>query len=304
MDISVIIPTKDRPDALFKCISSILNQKVLPDEVLIVDDANLPQEFVSAIAKKTKAIGIQFQYIKKDIPGLSMSRNIGASKARSSVVLFLDDDVVLDREYVEVLKEDWKRYKDEESLGGIGGVIRNIRKITFMERLFHRIFLLSSPAKWDVTDVGFQVWTTEVKKEEKVFYLPGGVTSFKKDLIAKIPFRQLSPGRTPADDVEFFLKTKKQGYYFVLDPRARLFHKQTAIAREDNFARGEKEGYNQCVIFSDNVEKNIPNYLKFSWSSIGWILRQFLAGNFLKAMGMVSGYIKTVITRTAKKRNE
>ena len=303
MDISVVIPTKDRPDALFKCISSILNQKVLPNEVLIVDDGNLPGKFVSDIAKKTEATGIQFQYIKKDIPGLSMSRNIGASRAKSSVVLFLDDDVVLDREYVEVLKEDWEKHKQEGSLGGIGGVIKNLRKITFMEKLFHGIFLLSSPAKWDVTDVGFQVWTTEVKKEEKVFYLPGGVTSFKKDLIAKIPFRQLSPGRTPADDVEFFLKTKKQGYYFILDPRARLFHKQTPAARENDFARGEKEGYNQCVIFSDNVEKNMLNYLKFCWSSTGWVLRQFLAGNLLKGAGMMKGYIGMIMMRTKEKRN-
>ncbi len=189
-------------------------------------------------------------------------------------------------------------------MGGIGGVIKNIRKITFTEKLFHRIFLLSSSVKWDVTDVGFQVWTTEVRKEEKVFYLPGGVTSFKKDLIARIPFRQLSPGRTPADDVEFFLKTKKQGYYFILEPRARLFHKQTAAARENNFARGEKEGHNQFIIFDDNVEKSFWNYSKFCWSSIGWVLRQFLAGNFLKATGMINGYFKALITKMAGKSNE
>ncbi len=304
MDISVVIPTKDRPRVLYQCICSVLEQTVLPDEVIIVDDGNLARKFVSDIEKKVESIGSKFQYIKKGVPGLSMSRNIGASIAKNSIVLFLDDDVVLDKEYVEVLKEDWERHKAEEYLGGIGGVIKNMRKVTFMERLFHRIFLLSSPAKWDVTAVGFQVWTTEVEKKEKVFYLPGGVTSFKKDLIGRIPFRQLSPGRTPADDVEFFLKVKKEGYYFILDPRARLFHRQTPTARENNFARGEKEGYNQCVIFKDNVEKKFLNRLIFYWSSIGWILRQFLAGNFLKAMGMVSGYIKTVIMRTVKKRNE
>lgn len=297
MDISVVIPTKDRPDVLYRCICSVLDQTVLPQEIVIVDDGNLSRKFVSNVERKTESIGIKFQYIKKNIPGLSMSRNIGASTARSSVVLFLDDDIVLDRDYIEVLKEDWDKYKEEEHLGGIGGVIKNIRKITFMEKLFHRIFLLSSSAKWDVTDVGFQVWTTEVEKEEKVFYLPGGVTSFKKDLIAKIPFRQLSPGRTPSDDVEFFLKAKKQGCYFILEPRAKLFHKQAPTARENDFARGVKEGYNQCIIFNDNVEKNILNYLKFSWSSIGWILRQFLAGNCLKGMGRISGYIRTIIMK-------
>lgn len=302
MDISVVIPTKDRPEVLYRCICSVLNQTVLPQEVVIVDDGNLPGKFVSDVERKTESIGIKFQYIKKDIPGLSMSRNMGASRARSPVVLFLDDDVVLDGGYIKVLKEDWDKYKDEEHLGGIGGVIKNIRKIAFIEKFFHRIFLLSSSAKWDVTDVGFQVWTTEIKKEEKVFYLPGGVTSFRKSLIKKIPFRQLSPGRTPSDDVEFFLKSKKQGYYFILDPRAKLLHKQAPAARENDFVRGGKEGYNQCLIFDDNVEKNILNYLKFSWSSIGWIMRQFLAGNFLKGMGMISGYIRMIIMKIKEKR--
>lgn len=302
MDISVVIPTKDRPDVLYRCICSVLNQTVLPHEIVIVDDGNLSRKFVSDIAKKTEAIGIQFQYIKKDIPGLSISRNIGTSKAAGSVVLFLDDDVVLDGGYIKVLKEDWDKYKEEEHLGGIGGVIKNIRKIAFMEKFFHRIFLLSSSAKWDVTDVGFQVWTTEIKKEEKVFYLPGGVTSFRKSLIKKIPFRQLSPGRTPSDDVEFFLKSKKQGYYFILDPRAELLHKQAPAARENNFLRGGKEGYNQCLIFDDNVEKTTLNYLKFFWSSIGWIMRQFLAGNFLKGMGMISGYIRMIMMKLKGKR--
>lgn len=297
MDISVVVPTKDRPADLKKCIFSILNQTVLPEEIIIVDDGNLFVDFVADMKKSIESSSMQFQYIKKDIPGLSVSRNIGAAKAESPVVLFLDDDVVLDMDYIKVLKDDWNRYKDEKYLGGIGGVIKNMRKITFMEELFHKIFLLSSSVKWDVTSVGFQVWATNIRREEKVFYLPGGITSFRKSLLKEIDFRQLSPGRTPGDDVEFFMKAKEAGYYFILDPRAKLFHKKTPVAREDNFERGLKEGYNQYLIFKDNVEKNFKNCLRFFWSSTGWILRQFFAGHIIEGLGMIAGYLKVLIKK-------
>lgn len=64
------------------------------------------------------------------------------------------------------------------------------------------------------------------------------------------------------------------------------------MARENEFTKGRKEGFDQCIIFRDNVEKNLKNYLKFIWLSIGWILRQFLSGYVRKAMGLVVGYIK------------
>lgn len=303
MDISVVIPTKDRTEDLYKCIWSVLNQSVRPAEIIVIDDGCLSKYFIDKIAKEMKLNEIIFKYIKKNTPGLSVSRNMGASIAECQVVLYLDDDVILNEDYIEILKNAWERHKNEEYLGGIGGVIKNLRKITFMEKIFHKIFLLSSPIKWDVTDVGFQVWSTDVKEEQKAYYLPGGITSFRKNLVEKIPFRQLSPGRTPADDVEFFVKTKKSGYYFILAPRAQLFHKNTPVAREDDFPRGIKEGCNQYVIFKDNVAKSVKNYLKFYWSSTGWILRQFLAGHIMKGLGMMAGYIK-IISEKKRKTNE
>ncbi len=299
MDISVVVPTKDRAADLKKCVTSILAQTVLLEEIIIVDDGNLSVDFAKDMKNRIESSNMQFQYIKKDIPGLSVSRNIGAANAKNSIVLFLDDDVVLDRDYIKVLKNDWENHRHEKQLGGIGGIIKNMRKVTFMEELFHKIFLLSSPVKWDVTNVGFQVWTTNMRIEEKVFYLPGGITSFKRSLLKEITFRQLSPGRTPGDEVEFFMKAKKAGYYFILDPRAKLFHKETPVAREDNFERGLKEGYNQYIIFEDNVEKNFKNCLRFFWSSTGWILRQFFAGHIIEGLGMIAGYLK-VLTKKKK----
>ena len=42
-DISIIIPTYNSPEELQNCLASILEQTVLPGEIIIVDDGNLEQ---------------------------------------------------------------------------------------------------------------------------------------------------------------------------------------------------------------------------------------------------------------------
>src|SRR5690625_6892815 len=87
--ISVIIPTHNRVGLLKRAIESVLNQTRKPEEVIVVDDLNdvatkelCEQYFSSGV--------IYIPNIKGR--GASSSRNLGASKAKSEFVAFLDDD--------------------------------------------------------------------------------------------------------------------------------------------------------------------------------------------------------------------
>lgn len=48
LPISICIPTKDRPEELKRCIKSILEQTVLPSEIVIIDDGNLDADVFTA----------------------------------------------------------------------------------------------------------------------------------------------------------------------------------------------------------------------------------------------------------------
>ena len=96
--VTLIIPTYNRPKLIKDCIESILVQTRLPDELIVVDDGDLdeiPLEFQCIQA------GIALRYIKKDVPGLTESRNAGVRIATGDIIFFLDDDVILDREYID-----------------------------------------------------------------------------------------------------------------------------------------------------------------------------------------------------------
>jgi len=292
MDFSIAIPTYNRLGDLKKCLSSILKQTVFPSEILIIDDGDLPEEFVQKTRSNFERRSINFVYYKKDHKkeprGLSESKNIALKIASNKILFILDDDLILSDKFFEKIIKIWIGNKDQELIG-VAGLIENNRKKSILERTYNKIFGLESKYNWDINPVGFQVWDEGIKKRKKGYYAHGGTCSYDKNLAQKLGFVTFSGGRTALEDVDFCLRAKNQSYHFIVEPEARVIHKQSRVSRENNFLMGFKEGYNRKIIFRDNCEKSLKNYLWFYWANIGWILRQFLAGHFKKGIGMIKG---------------
>jgi len=81
VEFSVVIPTYKRPDDLLRCVNSILSQSLLPAEILIVDDDDLPEALIGNIRVNCVAKNVELIYYKKDLHieqrGLSESKNKG-----------------------------------------------------------------------------------------------------------------------------------------------------------------------------------------------------------------------------------
>src|SRR4051794_13586500 len=85
--ISVVVPTRDRPDALARCLEVVSAQLREDDELLVVDSASTDAETASVAS----AAGARV--IRADRPGSSLARNLGWRSARHDLVAFTDDDV-------------------------------------------------------------------------------------------------------------------------------------------------------------------------------------------------------------------
>jgi GT2 family glycosyltransferase len=81
--LSVVIATRDRPEALARCLATLLPELASDDEVIVVDSA-------SAVPPATP-VGVR--RLRAPRPGTSLARNLGWRAARHEVVAFLDDDV-------------------------------------------------------------------------------------------------------------------------------------------------------------------------------------------------------------------
>jgi len=293
VEFSVVIPTYKRPDDLLRCVNSILSQSLQPAEILIVDDDNLPEVLIDNIKVNCAVKNVELIYYKKDLQierrGSSESRNKGLKLANNDIVFILDDDVELCQSFFEYTMEIWIA-SDCSNLLGVGGVIVNNRQKGILENIYNKIFLLDSSIPWDINDLGFQVWNDWVESTTKGYYAHGGVCSYNKRVVEEIGlFKTFDGGRTALEDVEFCLRAKRKGYYFVVEPKARVFHYQSKVSRESEEESGYKEGYNRVLIYFMHCHKNYLSFLKFRWANFGWVLRQLLVGHYRKAVGICRG---------------
>lgn len=92
-DISVVIPCYNCSNTIERAVSSVFNQTLLPNEIILVDDASFDDT-----VKKLKAIQAVYgtKFIKivllESNRGPSIARNVGWDKSSSSLIAFLDAD--------------------------------------------------------------------------------------------------------------------------------------------------------------------------------------------------------------------
>ena len=93
MTLSIIIPTYNREHVLIETIQFLLNQSPTADEILIIDQTQKHEpktEQQLTQWEKTEAI----RWIKRDVPSITAAMNVGIQLAKSSHLLFLDDDII------------------------------------------------------------------------------------------------------------------------------------------------------------------------------------------------------------------
>ena len=103
--VSVIIPSKDNPAVLSKCIHSLWEQTDYRNmEIIVIDNGSSDKnrEKIQKINEQLKE-EYAFRYLYKPMPfNFSAMCNMGAGEARGEFLLFLNDDM-------EIAEENWLR---------------------------------------------------------------------------------------------------------------------------------------------------------------------------------------------------
>jgi len=93
VQVSVLIPTRDRPRTVRRCIDSVLAQEEASYEVLVFDDASVRGDMSSL----NDAYGDHVRLLQTEQPvGAAASRNRLAQQARGRHLVYLDDDAYLE----------------------------------------------------------------------------------------------------------------------------------------------------------------------------------------------------------------
>ncbi|MFX0140816.1 MAG: glycosyltransferase family 2 protein [Candidatus Hodarchaeota archaeon] len=119
--VSVIIPTFNRNKSLLNTIRSLKKQKFSNYEIIVVDNACLEttKNLVENEMKRIERRNYSLIYIREKKAGLHNARHMGAKIAKSEILLYGDDDIIADEDWLEQI---YTCYNDNKA-AAVGGRI-------------------------------------------------------------------------------------------------------------------------------------------------------------------------------------
>ncbi len=112
--ISIVVAIFNRKDELFELLNSLIAQTDKDFEVIIVDDGS----FIDLLPTvETFKEMLNIQYFKKPNSGPGLSRNYGANRAKNDWLVFVDSDVIVEKDYIENIKKNLEK-TDCAAFGG------------------------------------------------------------------------------------------------------------------------------------------------------------------------------------------
>jgi GT2 family glycosyltransferase len=117
--VTVAICTRDRPETLARCLNSLHDCETAPldptrVELLVVDNAPSDPRTRSAVQSYPRV-----RYVVETKPGLNFARNRALTEAVGELIAFVDDDVTVDRYWLQGLLEAWTENPDAAAFTGL-----------------------------------------------------------------------------------------------------------------------------------------------------------------------------------------
>ena len=298
--LTLIIPTKNRPNDLRKAIESVLFQTQLPDELIIIDQSkdNLSKLTLNEIKfnyPKIKLIYIHDTSIK----GLVDAKRIGVENSSGNIICFIEDDVYLEPSYLREIKAGFKKYPN---MLGCCGVVSNPQKTSrlynFLFHFFH-IGIFSDP-RVNPNSMPSRAGKEFLIQSDK---LSGGISSWKKNVFMSV-FFDLENNFHMFEDIDFSSRVAKHfGNCLFINPNVRLAHYCSPINRDVLDIR-QRRKVRECFTYYKK-RKDWPNAaISFYWLLLGMFLeaifQSFSTVSYKPihgfVLGLQDGYAKKIIS--------
>ena len=202
LPVSIIIPTYNRVQKLFKLLKSIKMLTPLPNEVIIIDDNSTDGS--KKILSKWKGISSRYDkriILKNNNKGPADSRNRGIKVSKNELIAFTDDDVILDKHWLKYITSKFQNIPDK--LAGVGGSVRSLRgDILSQYYIEHKI--LEAPLSLN--------------------YLPTVNCCLKKSALLEIGGFNTSFSFAGGEDTDICLRLRNLGYFFLKERKAVVYH--------------------------------------------------------------------------------
>lgn len=201
-DISIILSAPSGRDALFFCLEALLNQTypLGKTEVIVLDSAGMRLDEVLSKGEYVKFF--RLKYIPSPAKKAAAVWNMGVKNSSAGILAFIDDECVVDCDWVKWIMEAHKTNPANAVIGGLTYVSES-ENVSLVGQFLRSN---SRQADKDVRGVIFSLLCN---------------VSFKKQVFLSCLFDErfeLFPG----EGMEFFLRLSERGYRGILDINIKL----------------------------------------------------------------------------------
>jgi glycosyltransferase involved in cell wall biosynthesis len=242
--VSVVIASRGRPEVLAETVAALRDQSLPASdfEIVVVDDGSVPPLSLSRMGD-----GVGLRLVRLDGRERSAARNAGARAAVGDVLVFIDDDISVGREFVHAHllgQREWPRALavgsislPDEALGRAFGRFRQE-----LERQ-------GIPRQRGLSDAKNFCTAANMSMGRERFWELGG---FDEELVS-------------AEDQDFALRHCERGGAIGFLPEAAVIHRDTALDIR-SYCRRTEWGSERLMAFCrrhptwpDNVERDRVN---------------------------------------------
>ena len=219
---SLVIPTKNRSEKLIYLLKKIQEYNIFFREIIIVDSSeqNHKKKIINFIRKKK--IRLINSY-----PSTTHQRNLGLIKAISSeYVLFLDDDIKIQKNSFKEMNNAIKKYKKLNDICSyafnLSSNQKKFKNESFKKGKILKFLGLYSNQPGKVLKSGWHTKISNLKNDTYVDWVYSGATIFKSNKIKKLKFKNLNKGFNYLEDLHFSFKLTKKKLKHIVIAKAKV----------------------------------------------------------------------------------
>ena len=214
--VSVVVVSRDRPDALMRCLTGLAQVQFAPFEIVVVADA--PGR--DAVAELPFVDDLKV--VPFEAPNISEARNLGISHAAGDVIAFIDDDAVPEPRWLTHLIAPFAR----ADVAACGGFVRGRNGISF-QWTARSIDETGAPQPLDVDP---ERATVLKPKGSRAVKTEGTNMAVRRDVL--VALEGFDPGFAfYLDETDLNLRLARAGHATAIVPMAEVHHGFAASPR-------------------------------------------------------------------------
>ncbi|MCE5278807.1 MAG: glycosyltransferase family 2 protein [Planctomycetaceae bacterium] len=300
MSVSVVLPTRDRPEALGRAVRSILDQPLRPLELIVVDNGTVG--LAPELGDEARRAGVEYCCLRYEPPSTTATRNLGLERARGDIVLLFDDDQIMPGGFLQRLVA---LYEQDAAgvIDGIGGLCRQDPR-GLGGRLWSVASCLAGECCWRprVQAARYVRLPAPLGRQLSLpRWISGGAISLRREAAAAERFDETMTGYAYSEDREFCFRVGRRRRLF-LAADLQIIHDNAQSRSGDSAACGRRYVRNSLHVAATAMDRGAGTWLLVMHDFIGTMLLHALWGAALGKrwnLGFARGMAAEMCSRAA-----